>query len=157
MGKIKAIIWLVAAAAAFLYGGYQIIKFVTGASAEEKAAKVKKLELLIKEGKTVTAVYDSVYSEVKIKGVKVKSIKYFYAVDGKNYEGKHYFKEEPTESVVAVKYLPSEPSFNEIDPEAELKEAKEDQDSKADLYVGLVLIVVGAGGALYNLKKVTSA
>jgi hypothetical protein len=59
--------------------------------------------------------------------------------------------------VVAVKYLPSEPSFNEIDPEAELKEAKEDQDSKADLYVGLVLIVVGAGGALYNLKKVTSA
>ena len=146
-------------AAVFVIGGGLFIKDYFKGSDKEKVATLSKL---ISEGKVAVAVLDSEYTEktVKIAKVPVKTyeIGYTFEADGQAVHGQATLYEAPTEAEVEVKYLPSDPNINSLDPEKELQKEQEKETSNSALYVGLgFFAVAGFYGFRFNKQRQAGA
>ena len=118
------------------------------------------LEQLISNGQETDGVLGEKYEEktIKIAGAKIKTyiVNYTFKVDEKEYSGTKSLKNPPTEPIVKVKYLPSNPSVNAVNPEEEIAEIEESQGTST-LLIGLALILaaLGLGYYRYSVYKKT--
>jgi hypothetical protein len=96
-----------------------------GTSKEEKS----NLEQLMSQGEETMGVLKSEYTEktTKIAGLPIKTyeVGYTFKVGEKEYSGIKQLDNPPTEPVVSVKYLPSDPTINAVDPASELASLSE--------------------------------
>lgn len=134
--------------------GIQFVRDYFGVSDTEGRENLQKL---IKEGATAEAKYDSVYSEttIKIAGLPVKllDIKYFFEVNGKQYEGKQLIDSAPITENLTVKYLKENPEISSANPEEELKKRQDSEKDTGMLWFGIGLTIVGLLGVIYIIRK----
>jgi len=107
---------------------------------------VVKFTQLLNEGETTMAIFDSTYTELKIKSSTSYLCNYSFKVDGKTYKGEHTYKsiDDLISPVVEVRYLKSNPEINGLEIEKQLEKASKNSDSKFDLVLGIGALIVGA-------------
>ncbi|MEZ4986025.1 MAG: hypothetical protein R2795_13480 [Saprospiraceae bacterium] len=115
------------------------------------------LEQLISGGEETFGVLKSEYKEktVKVAKVPIKTyeVGYDFKVGEKEYSGLKTMKSPPTEPVVKVKYLPSNPEINAVDPEEELASLSAYEGDIFTLLIGLGLILAGLGLGYFRYKS----
>lgn len=126
-------------------------------------AEIKKYEQLLVQGKETVAQLSKNYQEhsIKIKGVDIKSyqVRYVFEADGTQYSGKHRFDDLSylnTHEEIPVFYLPHDPDLHEVELEAKLEKAKNQQARQSNLNFGLGCLLPGLllfGFGLYKIKK----
>jgi len=109
----------------------------------------KKIENLLKNGKTIIADFDKNYAINQIKtgnSYKISyEFKYSFKVKNKTYDGKfsteEFIPENPNRLIkyITVHYLPDNPEVNQIDAELEYEYAK---DTVNDHTIGMLLLNV---------------
>lgn len=138
--------------------GVQYTRDYFGDTSKEKRAN---LEQLISQGEETIGVLKSEYEEktMKIAKIPIKTylIGYTFKVGEKEYEGKKTLKSPPTESMISVKYLASNPMINAADPAAELASLDEYEGDNTTLYMGLGLILAGLGLGFHRYKSIQKA
>ncbi len=105
--------------------------------------------------------YKEEYTEktMKIAKVPVKTYEFGYTfiVGEKEYDGLQTLKELPTEPMVQVKYLASDPTINAANPEAQLASLGQSEGRTSTLLIGLGLVAAGLGLGFYRYKSVQKA
>jgi hypothetical protein len=128
-----------------------------GTSKEEKS----NLEQLISQGEETMGFLNSEYTEktTKIAGLPIKTyeVGYTFKVGEKEYSGIKKLENPPTEPIVSVKYLPSEPTINAVDPVSALASLNESEGDSKTLLVGLGLVLAGAGLGFFRFKSLQKA
>lgn len=81
-------------------------------------------------------------------------VKYTFLVADKKYSGQQTVHFKPTTHLITVKYLPKNPNINAINPQDELKYAKQMQKSAVLLFVGIILISIGMFWLYLKLKNI---
>ncbi len=92
---------------------------------------------------------------VKIAKIPVKTyeVGYTFKVDEKVFSGVKTLKNPPTEPILVVKYMPSDPSINAANPEEELSTLGENEGVTSTLLIGLGLILAGFGLGYFRFRK----
>ena len=115
------------------------------------------LEQLIAKGQETTGVLKSEFEEkvTSIASIDMTTynMTYSFKVGDQDYEGTKSFKELPDASEVDVKYLPSDPTVNAANPEAELVSLNEQKGDLTTLLIGLGLILAGAGLGAFRIWR----
>ncbi len=123
----------------------------TGAESKEKYEK------LISEGETTTAKLASKYKEttIKIAGLPIKlyEVEYTFSANNQTYSGTKSLSGPPSEPLMQVTFLSTDPSVNAINPNEELAKMEEYEKSSSTLYIGLGLLVVGLLIGFYRIKS----
>lgn len=121
-------------------------------------AKIKQYEQLIAEGEKTMAVFDSVYTEISIKGITSYSTKYFFYVDKERYEGKYSFDSpsDLSDLLIEVSYMKNDPTINEVELEEKLSKALKDRESNFDLWFGLIALFLGGLFIFIGYRKIAA-
>jgi len=129
--------------AVFLLSLFLLFRFYTNAQEKSYNEKISNVESLIKSGKEVTAIYDSVYTKYR----DFKTIKYSFRINGKEFQDDKIITnaiiKEPTFLLI---YLPSNPEIHSEDPKGDLENYKKLNSDKDDgvlawsLFIGSILI-----------------
>jgi hypothetical protein len=139
--------------------GVQFIRDYLGDTTKDEKTY---LEQLISNGQETDGILDKNYEEktIKIAGAKIKTYKvsYTFKVDEKEYSGIKSLKNPPTEPIIKVKYLPSNPSVNAVNPEEEIAEIEESQGTSTLLFgLALILAAIGLGYYRFSVYKKTKS
>ena len=115
------------------------------------------LRKLIKEGIPTEAKYakvaDSFEFNVVVVPVKVKSLKYYFDVNNRQYEGMELVDSLPTNRHVSIKYLKENPEINSINPEMDLDKIQKRSKSTLLFWVSVGMTTFGLLGTVYTIKK----
>jgi len=122
---------LILSVAVFLLSLFLLIRHYTNAREKSLNEDITIAQTLLKNGRPATAVYDTVYTETKIGGSKHKLIKYYYDVEGKQFEGSKQIKELPATPVLDIVYLPSDPTTHLENPALELESLVRQKEDKS--------------------------
>jgi hypothetical protein len=113
---------LILSVAVFLLSIFLLFRYYTNAEENSINERISKAESLIKSGKEIDAIYDSVYHEFKHRGeVKRKYIKYSFVINGKIFEGEKAIDDVPNESSFSLIFLPSDPNIHSENPKEDLE------------------------------------
>ena len=133
------------------------IQFTRDYFGDTRAESKERYENLISEGEKTTAKLASQYKEttIKIAGLPVKlyEVEYTFSANGKKYSGSKSLQGPPSEPLMQVTFLPSDPNINAINPSEELSKVEEHENSSSTLYIGLGLLVVGLLIGYYRVKS----
>lgn len=140
MKYIGAIINIAIGLAIVLFGSVGISDYFDG-----NKKKIERYQALLDNGTTITGILDSVYTETSIKGIKLYSSKYFFNVDGVDYEGTFSF-DSPDDLgfVIPVQYMPNNPNIHDVLVDKKLAKAIKSKDSNFSLILGLSAILLGS-------------
>lgn len=118
-------------------------------------ADIDKFSKLINEGETTMAVFDSTYTEIKVKRSTSYFMRYSFTVDGKEYTGSHSYDsiDDLYSPLVEIKYLKSNPEINGLQLEEQLAKAQASSESDMDLYLGIGALLVGAYFVFSGLRR----
>ena len=134
--------------------GIQFTRDYFGNTSKERK---NELEQLISQGKETFGILNEQYKQktTKIGGARIITyeIGYTFKVDDKKFSGTKTVDEEPTIPMVNVKYLPSNPQINAIDPEEELASLQKSQGKTKTLLIGLGLILAGFLLGYFRIKS----
>ena len=123
------------------------IQFTRDYFGDNGAELKQKYEQLIAEGATTRADLADQYKEttIKIAGLPIKlyEVEYTFDVLGDEFSGTKSLKSPPIQAQMEVTYLPSDPDVNAINPQQELANVKDYENSSSTLYIGLALLLVG--------------
>ncbi len=137
--------------------GIQFTRDYFGDTSKEERSN---LEQLISQGEATMGVLKGEYTEktIKIAGLPIKTyeVGYTFLVGEKEYSGLKTLENPPTEPIISVKYLPSDPMVNAADPASELASLSEREGTKT-LLIGLGLILAGAGLGFFRFKSLQKA
>jgi len=138
--------------------GIQFTRDYFGVTGKEERAK---LEQLISSGEETLGTLKDEYKEKTIKiakiPVKTYEVEYNFKVEEKMFSGLKTLKNLPTEQTIKVKYLPSNPEINAVNPEEELASLVKSEGSTSTLLIGLALILVGLVLGYFRLKSFRKA
>ena len=133
------------------------VQFTRDYFGDTSKKKRNNLEQLISQGEETLGILKSEYKEKTIKIarmlVKTYEVGYTFKVDENEYSGLKTLKSPPTEPTIKVKYLPSNPMINAVNPEAELAALDEYEGNTSTLLVGLGLILAGLGLGFFRYKS----
>ena len=142
----------------FLALGYSFLSDYFSADLDkQQQQRIQALEQLVQSPQTITARLDSVISEriIRVSGVDTYfyETKYFYSVDGKQYEGVYKPKSRPTQKQLAIQYLPTNPEISSANASEELALLEEEKESSFKLWAGLALALAGGLGVWSFISK----
>lgn len=133
--------------------GIQFTRDYFGNSIKERKSE---LEQLISQGDETVGVLKEQYKEKTMKIGKRKiityEIGYTFSVNDKKFNGTKTLTEKPSDLFVKVKYLPSNPQINAVDPEKELNSLVEREGKTSTLLIGLGLIIAGFLLGFFRIK-----
>lgn len=121
---------------------------------------ISNYQKIISDNTFTTATFSPIYKEsiIKIGGIPIKTYEfdYFFEIDNQHYEGKKTFSKLPKGSTAKVFYLKEDPGFNTLNPQTDLKEEKDKNDAKGNLYWGIfwgILSVILFVGFIINMRE----
>jgi len=133
------------------------VQFTRDYFGDTRAESKEKYEKLISEGETTTAKLASQYKEttIKIAGLPIKlyEVEYTFSANDQTYSGTKSLSGPPSEPLMQVTFLSSDPSVNAINPSEELTKMEEHENSSSTLYIGLGLLVIGLLIGFYRIKS----
>lgn len=121
--------------------------------------QLQRLEQLYEAQSITHVVLDTNYKEVDvtIKGIDVNfyEVQYSYEVGGSEYSGSYKFDEEEDifDEDHQVYYLPEDPATHQLNLEAELEEARENNSSSFGLFLGIGILLFGIYMIYLGQKK----
>ena len=134
--------------------GIQFTRDYFGNTSKERK---NELEQLISQGKETLGILNDQYKQktTKIGGARIITyeIGYTFTANDQKFSGSKTVKEKPTVPMVKVKYLPSNPQINAINPQEELNSLQESQGKTKTLLIGLGLILVGFLLGIFRLRS----
>ena len=126
----------------------------------EDKNKMLKFEKLMNEGRTTTAYLNSEYKTVTYnnRDLNINNIDYTYSVDGKEYSGTYFFdiKNIPESDTLTVHYLDEQPSFNAINVQEKLDNAKKNYEEKTGFWLSIGTLVISLLLLFSGIRKLKS-
>ena len=124
----------------------------------EDKNKVAKFEKLRNEGKSTTAYLNSEYKTVAYKNLDldINTINYTYFVKNKEYSSIYFFEKAniPKSDTLTVFYLAEEPTFNAINVQKKLNNAKKNYEEKTGLWLSIGALLVSLFLLFSGIKKI---
>jgi len=149
--KLKILILCVAV---FSLSIFLLIRHYMNTEKNDITAKIHFSELLIKEGKTILATYDTVYSDYHRRGQtsKYMTISYFYKVKDKIYKKDKQILEVPVSDTLSVVYLPSNPNIHSENAHDDLEYQKKQLNNVSGSFLGWFLLIISVS-VFYFIRK----
>lgn len=156
---IYAVLKRLLVAIIFLTLGVIFITNFFGGDGKEEMALCKNL---IENGAVADGAYIPGKSEERtttIKGLEIKTyyLAYTFKAMGQSYNGTQILDALPRSSSIQVKYLPSDPTQNKVDPIIRLEKLKSEASGKFPLIAGLIFLLLGLGSASRSFKQIREA